>query len=280
MFISAYLAAGSALDDDRGRDCRSFALRTLDRFLSEGWDDRSGFAHRLGGGHLVGSLDDQAFMAAALLDAFEATLDPRYFQAAERAARIFIEKYGDRQGGGFFDRAADAAPMGGLDVRRKPLQDSPTPGGNPVAAMVLARLFAYTGQTLYGEQCQGTLEAFAGVVPQYGLFAATYGLATVLYARHPLQVLVTGAPGDETAQRLDRAARSFHRFGKAVLRITPGSAAGALPPALLQTVPHLKADVAQAFVCAGQTCYPPVQDPEKLLELLEKTGSEASATAR
>jgi uncharacterized protein len=281
MFISAYFEAASALNDDRGRDCRSFALRTLDRFLSEGWDHRTGFAHRLGGGHLTGSLDDQAFMAAALLDAFEATLDQRYFQAAERAARLFIEKYGDRNGGGFFDRSSDAAPMGGLDVRRKPLQDSPTPGGNPMAAMVLARLFNYTGQTLYGEQCQATLEAFAGVVPQFGLFAATYGLATVLYARHPWQVLVTGAPGDEAAQRLERAARSFHRFGKAVLRITPGAAAAnALPPALRETVPHLKGEVAQAFVCAGQTCYPPVQDPEKLLELLQKTGSEASATAR
>ena len=52
MFISAYLEAASALDDDRGRDCRSFALRTLDRLLAEGWDDRTGFAHRLGGGAL------------------------------------------------------------------------------------------------------------------------------------------------------------------------------------------------------------------------------------
>ena len=204
-------------------------------------------------------------MAAALLDAFEATLDQRYFEAAERAARLFIEKYGDRDGGGFFDRAADAAPMGGLDVRRKPLQDSPTPGGNPVAAMVLARLFAYTGETLYGEQCQATLEAFAGVVPQYRTLRGDLRLGDRAVRAPPV-----ADPGDRRArrrsraQRLDRAARSFHRFGKAVLRITPGSAAGALPPALRETVPHLKADVAQAFVCAGQTCYPPVQDPEKL----------------
>ncbi len=169
-------------------------------FSSEGWDDHRGFTHRLGGARLAGTLDDQAFMASALLDGFEATLDRRYFDAAERAARLFIEKYGDREGGGFFDRASDAAPMGGLDVRRKPLQDSPTPGGNPVAAMVLARLFAYTGEKVYRDLCQATLEAFAGVVTQYGLFAATYGLATVLFARHPLQVLVTGATG-----RRDRA---------------------------------------------------------------------------
>jgi uncharacterized protein len=281
MFVSAYLEAASVLDDDRGRECRSFALRALKRLLSEGWDDRRGFAHRLGAARLDGTLDDQAFMTAALLDGFEATLDRRYFDAAERAARLFIEKYGDREAGGFFDRAADASSVGGLDVRRKPLQDSPTPGGNPMAAMVLDRLFAYTGESLFHEQAEAALEAFAGVVPQYGLFAATYGLATVLHARQPLQILVSGAPDDEAARRLYRAARSFYRFAKAVLRVTPDfTSRDALPPALRQTVPHLRADVARAFVCTGGTCYPPVQDPEKLLELIEKISSEASTTAR
>ena len=84
-------------------------------------------------------------MAAALLDAFECTLDRRYFDAAERATRIFLQQFGDVAEGGFFDRGSDAAPMGGLDVRRKPLQDSPTPGGNAVAAIVLERMYDYTG---------------------------------------------------------------------------------------------------------------------------------------
>jgi uncharacterized protein YyaL (SSP411 family) len=95
-----------------------------------------------------------------------------------------------------------------------------------------------------------------------------------------MQILVTGAPDDQIAQRLDRAARSVYRFGKTVLRITPATAPDALPPVLRETVPHLDAAKAQAFVCVGQTCYPPVQVPEKLLELLEKTNSEASAAAR
>jgi uncharacterized protein YyaL (SSP411 family) len=103
----------------------------------------------------------------------------------------------------------------------------------------------------------------------------------VLFARHPLQVLVTGAPEDQTAQRLDRAARSVYRYGKAVLRVTPEAAKrNALPAALRETVPHLNAEVAQAFVCAGQTCFPPVQAPEKLLDLLATTGGETGAAAR
>jgi uncharacterized protein YyaL (SSP411 family) len=280
MFVSAYLEAANVLDDWRGAACRSFALRTLDRFLAEGWDDARGFMHRLGSEWLYGSLDDQAQMAAALLDGFEATLDRRYFDAAERAMNIVLDKYADRDSGGFFDRSSDAPPMGGLDVRRKPLQDAPTPGGNPVAAMALDRLYNYTGNRRYHQEAESTLDAFAGVVQQYGLFAATYGLASVLHARHPLQIVVTGIEGDETAESLARAARSFYRFSKAVLRVTPERLAGsALPMALRETLPNVRADVSVALVCAGTRCYPPVDRPDMLLSLLADIGRETQAAA-
>jgi uncharacterized protein YyaL (SSP411 family) len=280
MFISAYLDAAMVLDDWRGAACRAFALRTLDRFLAEGWDDARGFTHRLGGEWLYGSLDDQVQMATALLDAFEATLERRYFDAAERTARLVVEKYADPDSGEFFDRSVDAPPMGGLDVRRKPLQDAPTPAGNPVTAMVLDRLYAYTSEVRYLQQAEATLEMFAGVAPQYGLFAATYGLASVLHARHALQIVVTGPEGDATAGELERAAQSFHRFGKAVLRLTPERLAGAtLPAALRETLPSLRADVSLALVCAGTRCYPPVDRAEKLLELLAQIGRESQAAA-
>jgi len=266
MFISAYLEAARVL----GRpDCRAFALKTLDRILSEAWDPAKGFLHRVGGPRLEGSLDDHVFTIAALLDAWEATLDPRYFEIAERAANLCIARFGDSEGGGFFDRAKDAAPMGGLEVRRKPLQDSPTPAGNSVAAIVLDRLYGFTGNKLYREWAQKTLEAFVGLIPQYGIFAGTYSLAALLHARHPLQVVVTGAEGDAKAAELENAANGVYRFGKAVLRITPERlAAGALPAALAETLPHLDAAVPQAFVCVETTCYPPLTDPEKLRALL------------
>ena len=203
MFVSAYLEAARVLDR---ADCREFALKTLDRILAEAWDPSKGFLHRVGGPRLEGSLDDQVFAIAALLDAWETTLDPRYFEIAERAMLLAVERFGDPEGGGFFDRAKDAAPMGGLDVRRKPLQDSPTPGGNSVAAIVLDRLYGFTGERLYREWAEKTLEAFVGLIPQYGLFAATYGLAALLHARHPLQVVVTGAPATREAAALEKAA--------------------------------------------------------------------------
>jgi uncharacterized protein len=266
MFASAYLDAARVL----GRsDCRAFALRTLGRILDEAWDESKGFLHRIGTPRLEGSLDDQVCTISALLDAWEATFDPRYFEIAGRALRLTVARFGDPDAGGFFDRATDAPSMGGLEVRRKPLQDSPTPAGNSVAAIALDRFHALTGELLYHQWAEKTLEAFARLVPQYGLFAGTYGLAALLHARHPLQVVVTGIAGDARAVALETAANDIYRFGKSVLRVTPEQlVSNHLPAALRETLPHLDASFPRALVCVETTCLPPVSDPAALVTLL------------
>ncbi|MGH9741054.1 MAG: thioredoxin domain-containing protein, partial [Candidatus Acidiferrum sp.] len=243
-------------------------LKTIDRMLGEAWTEERGFGHRIGGPALDGSLDDQVFGVLALLDAYEETLEPRYFAAAQKTMDLAIARYGDAEGGGFFDRPSDAAPMGGLDVRRKPFQDSPTPSANSVAAIALIRMHAFTGDQRYHDIAQKTLEAFAGIAPQYGMFAATYGLAATLFARHPMQVVITGRADDPAAQALEDAARRVYRFGKSVLRVTPETPQLHPAGALKETLPHLPADIAMAVVCAGQTCLPPTSDPAQLAALL------------
>jgi uncharacterized protein YyaL (SSP411 family) len=111
------------------------------------------------------------------------------------------------------------------------------------------------------------------------MFAATYGLATALHARHPLQVVVTGTYEDDAARQLERAAGLVYRFGKALLRVIPKPNFEALPPALRQMLPELHAERAQAFVCAAGTCFPPVTDPQKLTELLAQVGASSGTGA-
>ncbi|MEQ1352497.1 MAG: thioredoxin domain-containing protein [Candidatus Acidiferrum sp.] len=279
MFVSAYLDAARVLDGAVAETSRRFALKTLDRMLAEVWSETRGFAHRVGGPALDGSLDDQVFGVLALLDAYEATLESRYFDVAKKTMDLAIARYGDSEGGGFFDRPSDAAPMGGLDVRRKPFQDSPTPGANSVAAIALIRLHAFTADDRYRLAAQKTLEAFAGIAPQYGLFAATYGLAATLFAHHPLQIVVTGPADNWVAQSLELAAHRVFRFGKAVLRVTPGTDLQHLAGALKETLPHLPADQPLALVCTGQTCLPPASDAAQLIALLENGAAGAATPA-
>jgi hypothetical protein len=278
MFVSAYLEAARVFEDSLGLSCRAFALKTMDRMLAEAWSEEKGFSHRIGGPSLYGSLDDQVFGVLALLDSYEAALDEKHFRTAQRTMDIAIEKYGDTERGGFFDRSSDAAPMGGLDVRRKPFQDSPTPGANSVAAIALIRMHAFTNESKYQEWAQKTLEAFAGIAPQYGMFAATYGLAATLFANHPAQAAITGPSDDAAAKSLEAAANSIFRLGKSVIRILPGATPASLPFALRETIPHLPQDKAVALVCSGNTCFPPTSDPERLQSLL-LLGKPASATA-
>jgi uncharacterized protein YyaL (SSP411 family) len=269
MCASAYLQAARVINPSDAEGCRNFALKTLDRMMKEVWTESRGFGHRIGGPALEGSLDDQVFTVLALLDAYESTLDPRYFTAAQKAMDLAIACYGDAEGGGFFDRPSDAAPMGGLDVRRKPFQDSPTPSANSVAAIALIRMHAFTGDDRYRSFAQKTLEAFAGIAPQYGLFAATYGLAATLFARHPIQVVITGPANDPVAQALEAAAHGVYRFAKSVLRVTPEMPQLHLAGALKETLPHLPAGKPLAVVCSGQSCLPPTCDPAQLTVLLE-----------
>jgi uncharacterized protein len=276
MFVSAYLDAARVLGGEIGRNCRQFALKTMDLILRETYSAEHGFGHRVDGPPLRGSLDDQVFGVMALLDAYEATLATNYFQAAKRTMDVTIEKYGDAENGGFFDRASDAPAMGGLELRRKPFQDSPTPSANSVAAMALTRMHAYTDDRKYYDWAERTLEAFAGVAPQYGLFAATYGLAAILFAEHPTQVVIVGPSGDPAATNLEEAANRVYRLGKTVLRVTPETSIESLPAALRQTLPHLPKEKAVAVVCSGNTCLPPTGDAEQLIALL---GNKGRATA-
>src|SRR5260370_7118908 len=144
MFVSAYLEVSRVWEDSDYLGCREFALKTLDRMRKEVWSESRGFGHRVGGPALDGSLDDQVFSVLALLDAYETTLDPRYFEAAQKTLDLAIARYGDAEGGGFLDRPCDPPPMCGLDVPRNPSPDSPTPTTHSLPPTHLRHIHALT----------------------------------------------------------------------------------------------------------------------------------------
>ena len=275
MFASAYLEAARVLDRP---DCKDFALKTIDRILNEAWDENRGFLHRLGGPNLEGTLDDQIFMGLALLDAYESTLDLRYFDFAERSLKLTIEKYADPEAGGFFDRSRDAAKMGGLDLARKPFQDSPTPGTNSMAAILCDRMHHLTGNNLYRDWAEKTLEAFAKIAPQFGLFASSYALAALLHDRQSIQVVITGKKNDPNASALEQTANKIYRYAKSVLRVTPETAKKEnLTPALAETIPNLNFETPLAQLCQGTTCQAPTNSPTQLKSQLTNSITRSKA---
>ena len=278
LCISAYLEAAKVLGLD---DTEHFALRSLDRLLSEGWSAERGLKHVIAYSdssakhrEVNALLDDYAFTVIACLDAYEATSDLSYYRFAERIAAKMIGDFKDEAAGGFFDVSKRElhASLGALSARRKPLQDAPTPAGNPMAAIALLRVHANSGDRKHYEVAKSTLETFAGVAGHFGIFSATYGLAVSLYSRPHTQVVVIGK--DELARQLYQTAMSPYSISKSVLRFDPDHVvAENLPPALAQTIanlPELKHKKSIAVVCSGFACHPPVSSVDVLRAQLQQ----------
>jgi hypothetical protein len=252
---------------------RDRALATLDLLMTKAYDREKGMYHTLvdGAPRIEGLLDDQVFIIAALLDAYEITGKRSYFDRAFELMEITLRRFWDVKEGGFFDTAQDLADRhGSLTTQRKPFQDSPTPAGNSVAALVLDRLDVLADREDFGEKADATLKLFAPKAGEYGLFAATYGLALLHHLRAPVEVVVIGAAADDRTTALLRAAYDAPRAAKHVFSFEPSVVQGRdLPAGLVATLPELPFDgVPVALVCEGSACHPPVNTPEALLELL------------
>jgi uncharacterized protein len=225
---------------------------------------------------VAGLLDDYAATTLACLDAYEANADLSYFKFAQAIGDAMIAKFFDAVSGGFFDAepAADGKSLGVLATRRKPVQDSPTPAGNPMAAIALLRLHHYTGDQAYRDKAEQTLEAFAGVAEQFGIFAGTYGIAVVHLLQSPVQVVVIGdSKSEDGAKALAGIAAAAFAFNKTVLRVRANQAvASNLPPELAATLPDLppvNSGGSFAVLCSGSTCQPPITDAAELQRALD-----------
>jgi uncharacterized protein YyaL (SSP411 family) len=280
MAVTAYLEAASGLRDEKARE---FALLTLNRLLDEAWGGTATLKHVIAypdglrpRESAPGTLDDYGFTVNACIDAWLASGEMKFYNAAIKLADAMIEQFHDASAGGFFDTSAPLndepaeIPLGALTARRKPLQDAPTPAGNAIAATALLRLEALSGREDYRRIAEGTLANFAGIVEHFGLYAGSYGLAAERLLLDPVQVVIVGS-GPE-ADRLEATAVARFAVSKTVIRIEPSRLVpGELPEVLAETllqVPKPEGAQAWALVCRGRTCLPPVTDTEALLQAL------------
>jgi uncharacterized protein YyaL (SSP411 family) len=277
MAVTAYLEAARVLRIDAARD---FALLTLSRLLAQAWDGDASLYHVIAypegpalADRVPGTLDDYAFTVHAAIDGWLAGGEMKFFHSAVKLADAMIARFYDRTAGAFYDAATPekgSTPLGALGARRKPLQDSPTPAGNPTAAAALLRLEVLSGRAEYREIAEDTLGSFAGIVEHFGLYAGSYGLALERLLLDPIQIVIVGT--GEGADRLEATAVSGFAVNKTVVRLAPTQlVAGNLPDALAETLLHMPVPAgaaAWAMVCHGRTCLPPITDADTLLDAL------------
>jgi uncharacterized protein YyaL (SSP411 family) len=257
MMASALLRAAAVLDDAWARE---HALLTLSRLRRENERDDA-VAHTPGG--VTHLLDDQVHVAAAALDAFEATSDVSWLEWARSLMERVWRDFADPDGGGLFDTAREVSgdgQRGLLPARAKPVQDTPTPSPNGVAGIVCARLHEMTGDSFWRDRGDTLLRAFAGRPEDLGVHSAAYLLAADWHLNPSTHLVIVGDDGERTADAMQEAALAAFAPRRVVRRIGTTAASGGLPAPLAAMLDMGRSP--RGYACSGTSCSAPADDLE------------------
>jgi uncharacterized protein len=198
-----------------------------------------------------GLLEDYAGVAWGLIGAFEALQDARYLETARRLARQIMERFRDRENGGFFDTPDDHEK---LIARPKDLFDNATPSGNSLAIDVLNKLAVLYADEEMQRTAREALEATWPVAQRYPTGFGYLLAAAEWSAGQPKEIVITGD-----------APELWRVVGEEYVphRVLVSPAAKDLP--LLEGRPP---EVAMAYVCRSYQCLAPTDEPESFRQQL------------
>ena len=217
-----------------------------------------------GKGRIAGYLDDYAYLAAALLDAFEATSHAWYLDQSRGVMTRLLEQFWDDQAGGFFFTGKDHEP---LIHRMKSGVDSAVPSGNAVAVQVLRGLFSLTGERLYDERAEQTLRVFHRVMDRNAYGTAALLCALDLFLSKPKEVVLIGERGNPATDAFIATVHQRYVPNKIVLVLDESHAGreGDLPLASGKVRLNGRPT---AYVCHRFRCSQPMTDRAQLESLL------------
>jgi len=227
------------------------ARRALQFIRGAMWRDGRLFAtYKDGRAHLNAYLDDYALLVAALLELLQETFSTQDLTFATQLADVLLDQFEDGAEGGFYFTARDHEE---LIHRPKPGHDHATPSGNAVAAWVLGRLAALTGEQRYARAAERALQLFHPAMSEFPGGFAMMAIALDEHLAQPKTLILRGHREAVDAWRRELA-REF------------------LPDTELLGIPDATSDLPQlldkprrpqpvnAWLCRGVTCLEPITD--------------------
>jgi uncharacterized protein YyaL (SSP411 family) len=255
LMIAALAKASNIFDEPQ---YLQVAVKTAGFMLEKMRDENGTLYHRYSKGEraIEGFLDDYAFLVWGLVEIYETGFEEEYLQAAEDLTNIMISRFWDCDVGGFHFTRKDSE---NVVSRRKQVYDGALPSGNSVALLNLLRLSLLTGEAKYKEFASQVLRVFSEDVKRAPA-AHTFMLLGVDFAVGPAyNVILVGEPQEDDVQNMLSALKTAYLPKMTVsLRLPDKAGLGY----------EKIGGKATAYVCRGQTCMPPTNDPEKMLELL------------
>ena len=258
LMLGAFARAAAVLGEET---YFQVAEKNLNFLREKLWDEKSKtLYHRWRDGErdTVQLLETYAFLLSGVIELYEATLAPKHLDFAMALAETMLTRFYDAENGGFWQSAAGTND---LILRVKDDYDGAEPSGNSVATLALLKLGEITGRKHFTAAAEKTLRLFAHRLqnfPQavpFMLQALDFSLTT------PRRVVIAGEHDTTKAKALARAAHAVYQPNKIVLGNT-----GAVEE-FARTLPAQPEGA--AYLCTGNACQPPTNDPVALREMLK-----------
>ncbi|MGI9536642.1 MAG: thioredoxin domain-containing protein, partial [Desulfocapsaceae bacterium] len=217
--------------------------------------------YRNGEAGLPGQLHDYTYMAAGLLELYQASHDQKWLKWAIELTQKQMELFWNEDGGYFFDSVDDPT----LKVRMRAEYDGAEPAGNSVAALNLLRLGQLRNNTQWLEKTRRLIESFSDTINRYPPALPLMLTAWKRLSSKPTQVVIAGTrDGQDTRTLLEVVQKNFDPARLVLL--ADGEENQAYLAEKLVFLESVKAidGVATAYVCTDFVCQIPVTDPQSL----------------
>jgi uncharacterized protein len=245
-----------------GNDAWIASARRAAAFIrSTMWRNRRLAAtYKDGRAHLNAYLDDYALLIAALLELAQDRFSVDELDFTVALAEVLLEQFEDDADGGFFFTPRDHER---LIHRPKPGHDHATPSGNAVAAWVLGRLHALTGEPRYAAAAARTLEVFYPAMRDQPGGFAMMAIALDEHLAQPKMLVLRGRPD---ALQSWKAGLAREYLPDTLVLGIPDGIAGL--PALLDK--PARAGEVNGWLCRGVSCLEPSSDLVHLQQILRE----------
>ncbi len=256
LMLAAFAEAARALGRE---DYRQIAVRNAEFLLRELRAPNGRLFRTWKDGHdakLNAYLEDYTHLAEGLIALYQTTFDARWFVAARALMETALTHF-RAEDGGFYDTSDDHEQ---LVTRPRDLQDNALPSGNAMAATVLLKLAAYTGDARYNQIAEGMLGRLNEAIPRYPTAFGQWLVAYDLAVNIPKEVALVGDPNAPETQALMQVVFDGFRPNQVVALKRPGESA---PIPLLEGREQI-AGTATAYVCRRFACQMPVNTPAAL----------------
>ena len=212
---------------------------------------------------------DSAFLVQALLDTYDASLDPGYLKEAIDLGGQMLDQFYDPDHGGFFMTAADQDRF--LLFRSRDFTDGVVPAAGSVAALNCLRLYRLTGRDRFYDAARRTFDAAAARIRKNPAMAPQLLVALGSDLLGSAEIVIIGRKGEPGTQSLLHRVRKYPR--ESVQAVVVENASDRRQ--LAELMPHVEGmkgfeQGAAAYVCFNRACRDAVGDADALDKLMQE----------